>query len=451
MGVKQKFICGFTIIELLIVVAIIGILAAITMVVYRGVQASAYDVSILSDLDTMDGLQTSYSFKHGGNFKPYYSGNGSDIELGFSASGANVIDVVVNEQGYCIRGYNINSSKRTIQDAFTKESSKDMCTNLPPSEDAIAGSSSGSGVPYSTLLASAGRLAWRDVATSSDGKKLIAVAGDIYTSADSGVTWLKRTNAETLGWLAVTSSSDGVKLAAIEDSGDGYGYGYIYTSTDSGATWTPRASSLGPNWTNIVSSGDGNKLVASAYDEGTDMSEVFKSSDSGLSWVSLSVPGNLGGGIALSSDGMKLLISGYNDGSVYISSDFGVSWSKKTPGYNFGTITSIPVSSNGQTIVIVGAVGENYISYDGGTTWNGITIGPSYSGGVGGALISADGNTIVITTTGSGNLDYLVSRDAGSTWDKYEAAAEITKSSLSSNGAKLLVEVFGGYLYLISL
>ena len=43
---------GFTIVELLIVIVVIAILAAITIVAYTGVQNRAYDTSVQSDLTT---------------------------------------------------------------------------------------------------------------------------------------------------------------------------------------------------------------------------------------------------------------------------------------------------------------------------------------------------------------------------------------------------------------
>lgn len=47
---KQK---GFTIVELLIVIVVIGILAAITIVSYRGVQNRAYDSSVQADFNML--------------------------------------------------------------------------------------------------------------------------------------------------------------------------------------------------------------------------------------------------------------------------------------------------------------------------------------------------------------------------------------------------------------
>lgn len=41
---------GFTIVELLIVIVVIAILAAITVVAYTGVQSQAYDSTVQSDL-----------------------------------------------------------------------------------------------------------------------------------------------------------------------------------------------------------------------------------------------------------------------------------------------------------------------------------------------------------------------------------------------------------------
>jgi|GEM_PF-1326831 len=56
---------GFTIVELLIVIVVIGILAAITLVAYNGVQASAYNVQIKSVVSSYRQSLLAYSSVNG--------------------------------------------------------------------------------------------------------------------------------------------------------------------------------------------------------------------------------------------------------------------------------------------------------------------------------------------------------------------------------------------------
>jgi hypothetical protein len=57
----------------------------------------------------------------------------------------------------------------------------------------------------------------QSITSSSDGSKLAAVGFDsyIYTSSDSGDTWIESLQAGSLQWRSITSSSDGSKLAAV--------------------------------------------------------------------------------------------------------------------------------------------------------------------------------------------------------------------------------------------
>lgn len=62
MWVKLKRQTGFTVIELIVVIAVIGILAAITIVAYNGIQAEARDTQRKSDIITITkGLELYYA------------------------------------------------------------------------------------------------------------------------------------------------------------------------------------------------------------------------------------------------------------------------------------------------------------------------------------------------------------------------------------------------------
>lgn len=62
---KKLFKPSFTIVELLIVIVIIGILAAITMVTYTGVQNRARDAQRLSDMKAITTALERYKIDHG--------------------------------------------------------------------------------------------------------------------------------------------------------------------------------------------------------------------------------------------------------------------------------------------------------------------------------------------------------------------------------------------------
>ena len=131
---------GFTIVELIIVIVVIGILATIVVVAYSGIQSSARDASLLSDLDALDGIETRCGLNKTAcgiastdAAKAWYSGSGTDSYLQFTQSDGNIIDVVVNGTDYCMRAYNPKGTKNSISNAAIKESTDGICATLPPS------------------------------------------------------------------------------------------------------------------------------------------------------------------------------------------------------------------------------------------------------------------------------------------------------------------------------
>lgn len=57
---------GFTIVELLIVIVVVAILAAVSIVAYQGIQSSAHDAAIRSDFRAIANLLELYRIDHGG-------------------------------------------------------------------------------------------------------------------------------------------------------------------------------------------------------------------------------------------------------------------------------------------------------------------------------------------------------------------------------------------------
>jgi prepilin-type N-terminal cleavage/methylation domain-containing protein len=133
---------GFTLVELVVVVFIIAVLAALTVVAYGNFTGQARDKAVLSDLDHLDTLETNLEIHNNGVPETWYSGSGADAALGFTPSPGDLIDIVANSTntGYCIRGWNPNSaSYKTINTVATKENPSGTCAANPPSAAAQVG------------------------------------------------------------------------------------------------------------------------------------------------------------------------------------------------------------------------------------------------------------------------------------------------------------------------
>lgn len=120
----------------MVVIVVIGILASLTLVAYTSIQSKVIETALASDVDKLSIAELRYIDEHGSTAKSYYSGNGFDTDLNFSPTEGNVIDVVSDSAGYCIRGYNLTSTNNSIDNAFTKESSPGTCDRLEPSASA---------------------------------------------------------------------------------------------------------------------------------------------------------------------------------------------------------------------------------------------------------------------------------------------------------------------------
>lgn len=247
-------------------------------------------------------------------------------------------------------------------------------------------------------LTSAPLVGWNSIATSASGTKLVAAGRQgVYTSADSGVTWVQRLNPAGGAVKAVASSADGVKLVAVADQA---AFG-IYTSADSGVTWQPvtappgRANGNGIHFHGAASSANGNRLIAIAdRDDPANpvyevRSEIYRSTDGGSTWSFTQLPaaGNEilePKSVASSADGLRLaLTADYSNpgvawhGRVYTSNNGGDNWTAQ-PAAPLEVNADIASSADGSRLFLGGpflpgsspvTFGKLYVSENAGVSW----------------------------------------------------------------------------------
>ncbi len=246
---------------------------------------------------------------------------------------------------------------------------------------------------------------WSSVSCSSSGKCVVActsgttsgtfIGGNIWLSSDFGTTWTNiSSNILLKNWTSIAISGGGqyfycvtikngtnganglYKYSQITDvvnfagsSPDMYETNFLIDGSDSLGT-TSASSAI---WSKVAMSTDGIKLIACRNDS----NGIYYSSDNGSTWSqSTSSPNGYWSDCALSYSGQfaiacqQSVTSGGSDGNVFVSSDFGVTWSNKNSILGSKKWTSVGISLDGQ-LLIAGANTSNIcISTDYGNNWN---------------------------------------------------------------------------------
>ena len=233
---------GFTIVELLIVIVVIGILAAITVVAYTGIQQRARVAVLMSDLEQ---AQTQLEVDRIYNNSYPATKEAANGNKGLPASPDTDYDYILNTtvspQNYCLTGTNNSVS---IQIATDGKQTNGPCpghTGISPTTLA-----DGSGCPTGYIVVPGSSLYGTDAfcAMKYEAKNV----GGVATSQAAGTPWvsISQTNAMTTSAAAcdgchLISEAEWLTIAhnvlSVDSnwSGGTVGSGYIYSGNNDGS------------------------------------------------------------------------------------------------------------------------------------------------------------------------------------------------------------------------
>jgi len=92
---------GFSIVELIIIIVVIGILATIGIVSYNGVQNNAHDTAVQSDLDNIAGKLEAYRTQQSNVSQQFPSNAAQLISIGFNVNKDSYDTSVAVNLAYC--------------------------------------------------------------------------------------------------------------------------------------------------------------------------------------------------------------------------------------------------------------------------------------------------------------------------------------------------------------
>ena len=350
---------GFTIVELLIVIVVIGILAAVIIVAYSGIQKRAQGAAAQSSALQVAKKAREYSIDNNGSYPTTLA------TIGFTnndtATYQYTYDNGASPKSFCITVTVGQTAYYVGQEGVP---ALGVCTGHTEPAGTVTPPQTFTTLTWTNRTSSGTSTAWSNIDISEDGRYLVATpqVGYLMTSNDFGVTWVTHTETYSGNWSFAKMSSDG-KIVI----GKGSGTNIPYISRDYGATFT----SL-----NVASRTYGSVSISDDYahivlTESGSYYGIQVSHDSGTSWTRLTNPTVPGANILTgdsSISGAKVMVGNHDASTyMYVSDDYGDTWVARGPAKSWSSIAVCGVGTI--AYAVQGSSGLLYKSNDGGVTW----------------------------------------------------------------------------------
>lgn len=441
---KQR--AGFTIVELLIVVVVIAILAAVTVVAYNGISNRAVESALKSDLTTVAKQLQIDKIKSGSTVFPETLADANEGNGLSASSEANSYYTTLSDgQGFCLTLVSI----RNASIIFSIDNSGVIRAEACEGYDVDAEEGGFDTFTWGRIGEVIGG-SENSVATNHDGSIVYLLSRHnsdpaerhIKKSLDGGQTWSVLEPTREYFWDRVRPSKDGQTIIASYERDSSYEAftAGVWISYNGGSTWTEVNSPDLKTVSNIAISGNGQVMVASGSLNPTGAGS-YVSIDSGATWTQIEGSRSREG-MALSYTGDHGYLTSCTSGSssrFFISTNKGSTWEHR--GLNPNCTGHLVVSSDGQLVLAGPTSGSAYLwkSEDGGVTFSEMAIpGPSGSS-VTRVFMSESGRVVVFFK--SSTINAYVSKDRGETWDYYNtpdgstiAMRYIRGATVSGNG-----------------
>jgi Tfp pilus assembly protein PilE len=195
---------GFTIVELLIIIVVIGIMSAITLVSYNGVQTRARVASVQADLKTAATVLRS-DYVNNGTYPATLSvaGGGTGLRVGTTVY-QYTVNNASNPATFCLTGVNGSTAYMISEDSSPIEG---LCSG-----HTLSGGSNITNLAKNTSCESPiGTTNWSAASGGSYGTATIGLAGSGYSGANScRQTWSTASSGVTGGPNIATAGSSAV-------------------------------------------------------------------------------------------------------------------------------------------------------------------------------------------------------------------------------------------------